>query len=100
MDQGQRSIFSAAVVFLGAVFGTSVIEGRVEAMMVTTNVIQRTFHIKWQGGTGTGFVIDYGSREYLVTARHVVEGIESGKVIEVFQGDEWKTLVVRSRRNR
>ena len=64
-------------------------------MRVTANVIHRTFHIKYQEGTGTGFVIDHGSKEYLVTARHVVEGIESGESIQVFQDNQWKNLVVR-----
>ena len=62
--------------------------------MITSNVIHRTFHIGWNGFTGTGFTIDHGSKQYLVTARHVVEGIESGKVIKIFHDKEWKDLVV------
>ena len=52
--------------------------------MITSNVIQRTFHIRRDNSTGTAFTIDRGSKQYLVTARHVVEGIESGNAIEIF----------------
>ena len=62
--------------------------------MITSNVIHRTFHIGWNGFAGTAFTIDHGSKQYLVTARHVVEGIESGKAIKIFRDKEWKDLVV------
>ena len=63
-------------------------------MWLTTNVIQRTFHIGWNDSAGTGFTVDHGSRQYLVTARHVVPGIESGNAIRIFHEKEWKDLVV------
>ena len=63
--------------------------------MITSNIIHRTFHIQWNGDTGTGFTIDHGSRQYLVTARHVVEGIKSGDAIKIFHDKEWKELVVK-----
>ena len=62
--------------------------------MITSNIIHRTFHIQWNGDTGMGFTIDHGSKQYLVTARHVVEGIESGRSIKIFHNKEWKDLVV------
>ena len=64
------------------------------AMMITTNVIHRTFHIRWNGSTGTGFTIDRASKQYLVTARHVVRGIQSGHSIKIFHDKKWKDLVV------
>lgn len=71
-----------------------------EAIIVTTNVIQRTFHIRWDNPTdtdsktGTGFTIDHDSRQYLITARHVVPGIRSGDTIKILHDKEWKDLVV------
>ena len=62
--------------------------------MITNNVIHRTFHIGWNGSTGTGFTIDYASKQYLVTARHVVRGIQSGHSIKIFHDKKWKDLVV------
>jgi len=67
----------------------------VQATMITTNVIHRTFHLRWNDATGTAFTIDHDSKQYLVTARHVVHGIESGNTIKIFYDKEWKDLVVK-----
>ena len=43
--------------------------------MITTNVLQRTFHLKYGANSGTCFTIDIDGRQYVVTARHVVKDI-------------------------
>ena len=59
--------------------------------MVTSNVLQRTFHIRFGGDTGTAFTIDVEGRQYLVTARHVVDA--TGPVtIDIRHGGTWKAL--------
>ena len=65
-----------------------------EATMVTSNIIHRTFHIRWNDSTGTAFTVDRGSKQYLITARHVVKDIRSGNAIKIFHEKEWKDLVV------
>lgn len=62
--------------------------------MITADVLARTFHIQYGDGTGTAFTIDHEGRQYLVTARHVVEDIGSGGTLKVFHGKQWKTLQV------
>lgn len=62
--------------------------------MITTNAIQRTFHIKRGDATGTAFAIDRASRQYLETARHVVDGIAPGDTIAVFHENQWKNVTV------
>ena len=62
--------------------------------MITSNVIQRTFHIRYGDTAGTAFAIDRGSRQYLVTARHVVKDITSANSIEILHERQWKTLSV------
>ena len=62
--------------------------------MITTNVLSRVFHIAWRDSTGTAFAIDHASKQYLVTARHVAKGIDSGDSIRVFQEEQWKNLTV------
>ena len=62
--------------------------------MLTTNVLQRTFHIKRCDSEGTAFAIERDSKQYLITARHVIEGIESGEEIEIFHERQWKKLVI------
>lgn len=49
-------------------------------MIVTTNILQRTFRLTGSQ-TGTCFTVDVDSRQYIVTARHLVSTIgESGTV--------------------
>ena len=43
---------------------------------------------------GTAFTIDRESKQYLVTARHVVAGLQSGNAIKVFHNNKWENLVV------
>ena len=62
--------------------------------MVTTNAIQRTFNIRRGTSQGTGFTIDRAGRQYLVTARHVVEGIVAGARIQVWHEEQWKAFEV------
>ena len=62
--------------------------------MITTNVIQRTFRIRYKNSTGTAFAIDRENRQYLVTAWHVVEGITSGEEIGVSHDKNWKMMLV------
>ena len=62
--------------------------------MITTNVLSRVFHIAWRDSTGTAFAIDHASKQYLVTARHVVKGIDSGDSIRVFHEEQWENLTV------
>ncbi len=62
--------------------------------MITSNVIQRTFHVRYGPTTGTAFAIDRGNRQYLVTARHVVPGIADGDCLEILHEKQWKTIAV------
>ena len=62
--------------------------------MITSNVIYRTFHIRYGTATGTAFAIDRDNRQYLVTARHVVKDFTSGSTIAIFHDRQWKTLPV------
>lgn len=62
--------------------------------MITTNVIYRIFHIRFGSASGTAFAIDRNDRQYLITARHVVQGITSGSHIDIFHERQWKTIEV------
>lgn len=62
--------------------------------MLTSNVIQRTFFVRHRDDEGTAFAIDWKSRQYLVTARHVTEGISSGDSIEILHERRWKSVAV------
>ena len=63
--------------------------------MVTTNVIQRVFHLKYGKGTGTCFTVDYEGKQYLVTAKHVISGLKDNDSVEIYFKGNWTTTQVK-----
>ena len=61
--------------------------------MIPTNILFRVFQIRCGSGTGTIFALDFESRQYLVTASHIVGEFADGQ-IEIRHDDAWKTLRV------
>jgi hypothetical protein len=57
--------------------------------MIPNNAIQRTFHIQYGSGIATCFTMDIDGRQYLITARHVVEGIGNSDTIEISVNKSW-----------
>jgi hypothetical protein len=64
--------------------------------MVTTNILQRTFHVRYGGSTGTCFTVDLDGRHYLLTAAHVVQGIAQADEIEIQQDNNWHRIPVQT----
>ena len=62
--------------------------------MITTNVIHRTVQIRMGNSIGTACVIDRSDRQYLVTARHVVEGIRPRDNIEISFEQKWHPIEI------
>jgi S1-C subfamily serine protease len=62
--------------------------------MITSNVYHRTFRIKYAESYGTCFTIDVEGKQYLITARHVVEGISGTATVEIFYENNWHALMV------
>lgn len=62
--------------------------------MLTFNVYDRVFEIRWNGATGTAFTIDIDGRQYLVSAKHVFEGVETSDQIEIFLQSQWTKVEV------
>ena len=63
-------------------------------MLMTTNILQRTFRIQYGGFTGTCFTVDVGGRQYLITARHVVSSIAGPNMVQIQHENTWKSLAV------
>ena len=55
----------------------------------------RVFRIAYSNEAGTAFAIDVDSRQYLVTAKHVVSGIKDGHEIGIYNNTNWVQLPVR-----
>lgn len=62
--------------------------------MITSNVLSRLFFIRFGNATATCFTIDVGNREYIVTAKHVVEEIAAQDTIKLMLKNEWIDLKV------
>ena len=67
---------------------------------VTSNVFERVLRVRVNAGTddegtATAFTIDVDGREYLITAKHVVQGLKDEDKIDVFMNDGWSSLAVK-----
>lgn len=62
--------------------------------MITTNVFRRIFHVRSGKASGTAFAIDRNGKQYMVTARHVIEDIASIDRIDIYHEKRWKTVSV------
>lgn len=85
MRQPMRIIFCTIILIIAAAVPIS-------SQDITTNIINRVFHIKNSNKEGTGFAIEVDNRQYLITARHLVEGLKDGDTIEIHHENKWKTV--------
>jgi len=60
--------------------------------MITTNVYHRVFQLAVGDSTGTCFTVDIESKQYLVTARHLIHGWEPGQTLRIFHDNQWKEI--------
>ena len=60
--------------------------------MITANVIHRVFRIKHGAATATAFTLDVDGKQYLVTARHVVDDIDGIATLEILSNNSWIPL--------
>lgn len=57
---------------------------------VPNDMLQRTVLIKFENEMGTGFVLAYEGKAYIVTAHHVVRDLKDGGAIQVQRPEGWK----------
>lgn len=62
--------------------------------MITNNVIQRTFHIQVGNSTGTCFTIDVDTKQYLITAKHIVRDCTGIFLLKILHEQQWKEIQV------
>jgi len=63
--------------------------------MITSNVIHRVLYVRYGSGTATAFTLDVDGRQYVVTARHVVEGFGESGSIDIFANGDWQSTPAR-----
>lgn len=57
-------------------------------------ILDRVFPFKYKGEGGTCFVIDMDSRQYIITAKHLVPGIKSGESVQLYISEEWSRFKI------
>lgn len=61
-----------------------------------TDILFQVFEIRHGNITGSSFVVKYKSKPYLITARHVVEGLPLNNAeVEIFRDGFWDNVRVR-----
>lgn len=63
-------------------------------MLVKSNILQRTFRIRYGTNSGTCFTVDVDGKRYLITARHIVGQIEEPSSVEIMHDGIWKPVLV------
>lgn len=61
--------------------------------MITSNVYQRVFYLRHKESMGTCFTVEVDSKQYLVTAKHIVKDF-SETYLELFRDNMWKQISV------
>ena len=62
---------------------------------VSSNILQRTFRIRYEGNKGTCFTVDVQGKRYLITAKHLVASVQGNAVVEIYRYRKWLPLRVR-----
>ena len=62
--------------------------------MIISNVLTRVFQLKFNDMCGTCFTLDHQGRQYLVTAAHVIKGINKNDSIEILHMGKWCNINV------
>jgi hypothetical protein len=68
--------------------------GQVSAQ-VTDHVFLRVRMIQAGKAQGTSFTLDVDGRQYLITAKHLVTGLNSDDVVKILQSDGWASVAVK-----
>lgn len=60
--------------------------------MITTNVIHRVFKLMSNNQTGTMFTVEVDNKQYLITAKHLVEDINNQTQAKIYLDNGWKDI--------
>lgn len=62
--------------------------------MIISNILQRVLLIKYKKSMGTSFTIEVDGKQYLITAKHVLNTLTREDEIEIFKDKKWQKLKV------
>jgi hypothetical protein len=58
--------------------------------MISSNVLYRVLCFRYGNSMGTCFTIDIDNKQYVVTAKHIVNGLAGNGIIELLHDNTWK----------
>ncbi|WP_457594065.1 trypsin-like peptidase domain-containing protein [Hydrogenimonas sp.] len=67
--------------------------------MLTTNILQRVFKIRYNDNYGTAYTIEKGYNQFLVTAWHIFDNASDINEIEIYHNNQWNRLKVEVAHN-
>ncbi|MES1242012.1 MAG: serine protease [Acidobacteriota bacterium] len=74
----------------------SLVGSLAQAQVPTSNVIYRVLRIRTSTETGSAFTIEVDGKQYLITARHLLEGFGGEGDVDLWLDGRWSRLHVRA----
>src|SRR5262249_52050770 len=62
---------------------------------VTRDILESVFLLKNGEQFGSSFTVEVENRQYLITAKHLVKGVNDGDAVEILHDGQWKSIRVR-----
>ena len=81
---------------LSALLALCVASSLAQAQVPTSNVIYRILRIKTRTATGSAFTIEVDGRQYLITARHLLQGFGREGEIDLWMEGRWSRTRARA----
>lgn len=72
------------------------VTGAAWAQVPTSNVLYRVLRLRNAGSTGSAFTIEVDGKQYLITARHLLQGFGSEGEIELWIEGRWSKMRARA----
>lgn len=63
---------------------------------ITSSALRRIIFIKYKDNCGTAFTTEVNNKQYIITAKHILKGINHIDEIYIFYQNEWKKMKVKS----
>lgn len=62
--------------------------------MILSQITSRVINISFKNSSGTGFVFDRNNKQYILTARHIVNEIKRKDTLKVMNSGKWNDISV------
>jgi hypothetical protein len=62
---------------------------------VPYGILSRVFQIRYGNVSGSSFVIDVDSKQYIITARHILPKAKDGDSAELYISGNWHPLIIK-----